>query len=204
MKNSFFHLPPPAGASGGQVWWFSRKLALWWLNVGSKQRFFCFWSLKVARPSSNPTLKLADFFSICPPFHDYSRYEKKLGVTVFVFSETEVENYRLLYVLQASPRVHYTKPLQRKILYLEIFSKTARAFLIHFSWKWERKKWVARFCSTNKTVFYRHWHSCQTSQIRRSQTIRFSSRPFKTIASNAQSVELWTLDQLDRDSLPVQ
>ena len=52
------------------------------------------------------------------------------------------------------------------------FSKTARTFRIHFSWKWERKKWGhhALFCSTNKTVSYRLWHSCQMSQIRQLQT----------------------------------
>ena len=53
----------------------------------------------------------------------------------------------------------------------------------------------ARFCSTNKTVFYRHWHSCQTSQIKWSQTMRFSSRPLHRMDWTWRSLlnsELWT------------
>ena len=34
------------GASGGLVWWFSRKRALWWLRMwGQSKDFSCFWSL---------------------------------------------------------------------------------------------------------------------------------------------------------------
>ena len=43
---------------------------------------------------------------------------KKLGVTEYVFSETELENCSFLQafvcVSIAIPRVHYTKPLQEK------------------------------------------------------------------------------------------
>ena len=69
--------------------------------------------------------------------------------------------------------------------------------LMHVSWKWERKNrgHRARFCSSNKTVFYRHWHSCQTSQIRPPQAIRFSSRPLHPMDWTWCSLlnsELWT------------
>ena len=41
------------GASGGLVWWFSRKLALWWLFLkrmsGQSNDFSCFWSLKTGK-----------------------------------------------------------------------------------------------------------------------------------------------------------
>ena len=97
----------------------------------------------------------------------------------------------------------------KKELYLEFFSKTAGTFLIHFSWKWERKNRShrARFCSTNKTVSDRHWHSCHASQILKA--IKNNLVQYKTVASNlglamARSVKLWTLDPLDRDSHPVQ
>ena len=62
---------------------------------------------------------------------------KKLGVTVFVFSETEVENFsflQALYVFQLQVQ-RFTKPNRcSKKLYLEFFAKSARTFLIHFSW----------------------------------------------------------------------
>ena len=132
---------------------------------------------------------------------------------MFVFSETEAENYSFLQpsvcVSIASPRVHYTKPLQQKKNWPRIFSKTARTFLIYFSWKWERKKWGSP-CSflLNEqnclSVSYRRWHNRQTSHM----AITHNLVQFKTVASNrlamAQSLELWTLDPLDRDSLPVQ
>ena len=41
------------GASGGLVWWFSRKLALWWLFLkrmwGQSNEFSSFWSLKTGK-----------------------------------------------------------------------------------------------------------------------------------------------------------
>ena len=122
---------------------------------------------------------------------------KKLGVTVFVFSETELENCSFLQafvcVSIAIPRVHYTKPLQEKKPVPRIVFKDR---LMHVSWKWEKNRsHRARFCSTNKTVFYRHWHSCQTSQIRPPQAIRFSSRPLHPMDWTWRSLlnsELWT------------
>ena len=41
------------GVSGDLVWWFSRKLALWWLFLkrmwGQSNDFSCFWSLKTGK-----------------------------------------------------------------------------------------------------------------------------------------------------------
>ena len=41
------------GASGGLVWWFSRKRALWWLFLkrmwGQSNDFSCFWSLNTGK-----------------------------------------------------------------------------------------------------------------------------------------------------------
>ena len=61
---------------------------------------------------------MAVSLSICPLFHDYSKYEKNIAGPVFVFSETEVEDCSVLQafvcVSIASPRVHHTKLLQQK------------------------------------------------------------------------------------------
>ena len=108
---------------------------------------------------------------------------KKLGVTVFVFFRNWGRKLQFFagfcMCFNCKSKGSQNQTVAAKKLYLEFFSKTATTFLIHFSWNWERKNGGhrARFCSTNKTVSYRHWHSCQTSQIRRSRTIRFSTRP---------------------------
>ena len=122
---------------------------------------------------------------------------KKLGVTVFVFSETELENCSFLqaFVCVSLQFQGFTTPNRcRKKPVPRIVFKDR---LMHVSWKWERKNrgHRARFCSTNKTVFYRHWHSCQTSQIRPPQAIRFSSRPLHPMDWTWRSLlnsELWT------------
>ena len=86
-----------------------------------------------------------------------------------------------------------------KKLYLEVFIQKPPEPFWYYSLGWERKKGVHRasFCSTNKTVSYRHWHACQRAQIRRSQMIGFSTRPSHPMHRPrvAQSVELWTLDR---------
>ena len=63
---------------------------------------------------------------------------KKLGVTVFVFSETEVENFsflQALYVFQLQVQ-GFTKPnrCSKKTVPRIFFAKSARTFLIYFSW----------------------------------------------------------------------
>ena len=117
--------------------------------------------INVARPSSNPTKKLADFFSIWPSLHDYSRYEKKLGVTLFIFSETGLENCsfrRLLYVFQLQVQGFITPNRCSKKTVPRIYFKNHQNLPDSFLLETRKKKWGSpcSCCSRNKTVFFRH------------------------------------------------
>ena len=144
---------------------------------------------------------MADFFSICSLCH-YSRYEKKIGGHRIRFFGNWGRKLQFLQafvcVSIASPQVHYTKPLQQKKLYLDFFFQKPPEPSWYISLGNEKEingGHRACFSSTNKTVSYRHWHSCQTSQIRRSQTIRFRTRPLHPMDwpwCSLLNSELWT------------
>ena len=174
---------------------------------------------KVARPSSNHLPRNWLIFSVSVLILSLSLvsvaswlfqiWEKNWGHHISFFTETELENWSIFsgfcmcFNCKSKGSLHQT--VAAKKLYLEFFSKTARTFLIHFSWKWERKKWGSP-CSSllNK-------QNCLLSSLTQlpnvpNKAITNNPVQFKTVASNgldmAQSVEFWTLDQLDRDSLP--
>ena len=126
---------------------------------------------------------------------------KNWGSPCSFFSETELENFSFLEafvcVSIASPRVHKTKPLRQKNCTKIFFQKPPEPSW-YISLGTEKEKnggHRARFCSANKIVSYRHWHSCQTSQKRRSHTIGFSARPLHPMDWPWRSLlnsELWT------------
>ena len=103
-------------------------------------------------------------------------------------------------VSMASPQmVHHYKPLQRKKK--TVLQIVFENFLIHFSWHWERTKKVevtvlifAVRTKLSPTVLHT-LSMTQTPQIRRSQTIRFSTRPLHPIHLQWRGLvnyELWT------------
>ena len=70
---------------------------------------------------------------------------KKLGVTVFVFFRNWGRKLQFFagfcMCFNCKSKGSLNQTVAAKKLYLEFFSKTARTFLIHFSWHWEGKKW---------------------------------------------------------------
>ena len=105
---------------------------------------------------------------------------------------------RLLYAFQSQVQGFTTPNLcSKKKMYLEFFSKNRQNLPDTFLLEMRKKKWgsLCSFYSTNKSVSYRHWHSCQLSQIRQSQPIRFSTSPLHPMDWPWRSLlnsELWT------------
>ena len=179
-----------------------------WTDVANPVRY-----LKVARPSSNPTQKLADFFSISPSLHDYSRHEKKNWGSPYSFfqklrSKTAVfAGFCLCFNCKSKGSLHQTVAA-KKTVPRSFFQKPPEPSWYSSLGKEKEKNGGhrARFCSTNKA-------QCllpSLTQLPNVPNKAITNNPVqcKAVASNglamAQSVELWTLDQLDRDSLPVQ